>query len=149
MNHKASIDITGRRFGRLVAIERDKETKSRYRRAIWLCRCDCGNTIRATYPNLSNGHVKSCGCLSHDKRLTVGNRAGNRYGALVVLHPMRKLGLKYSKYLVYWLCHCNCGREVVVSEKALKKRLITSCGCEHGLEGNQGCGMEKRWKPDS
>ena len=29
----------------------------------WLCRCDCGNERIVVGSNLSNGHIKSCGCL--------------------------------------------------------------------------------------
>lgn len=57
-------DLSGRRFGRLVVLEklpydRDKvrSTKVPYR-----CRCDCGNEFTATYGNLVLGDTKSCGC---------------------------------------------------------------------------------------
>ena len=30
---------------------------------MWVCRCECGNTIIANSQNLKNGHTKSCGCL--------------------------------------------------------------------------------------
>lgn len=54
-------DITGKRFGRLTAIEfagRDGEGKTK-----WLCRCDCGNEVVVDAWNLKSGHTKSCGCL--------------------------------------------------------------------------------------
>lgn len=48
------IDITGQRFGRLVAIERiDKR---------WKCICDCGNTTLSDSYQLRNGITVSCGC---------------------------------------------------------------------------------------
>ena len=60
---KSAIDITGRRFGKLVALERipppdrNKHTK-------WTCLCDCGNTVNVDLGNLMSGKSKSCGCTS-------------------------------------------------------------------------------------
>jgi len=53
-------DISGKRFGRLLAIKIDYV--DRVNGAYWLCKCDCGNekTIRLT--NLTSGNTISCGC---------------------------------------------------------------------------------------
>jgi len=52
-------DITGQRFGRLVAVK----VAGRIRRKFaWECACDCGNTIRVVGTNLRSGNTKSCGC---------------------------------------------------------------------------------------
>lgn len=58
-------DITGKRFCRLIVMERIEnytspkgQIKSR-----WLCKCDCGNETKVIYSNLITGEVKSCGCL--------------------------------------------------------------------------------------
>lgn len=56
-----AIDITGERFGRLVAVEVDHSGPGgRY----WLCQCDCGNTAVALCADLRSGTTKSCGCLA-------------------------------------------------------------------------------------
>ena len=55
------MDITGQRFGRLVAIAPTGERKSK--EIIWLCQCDCGNTHKAVAGTLHRGLLKSCGCL--------------------------------------------------------------------------------------
>lgn len=55
-------DITGKRFGRLVAEEYshiDPGTKG----AMWWCLCDCGNRKVVSGKNLVHGTAKSCGCL--------------------------------------------------------------------------------------
>ena len=36
-------DLTGRRFGHLVVLEKTQRRENCY--VVWLCRCDCGNTI--------------------------------------------------------------------------------------------------------
>lgn len=56
-------DLTGQRFGRLVAIE---PTKQRNRGAVvWRCKCDCGTECLTTSTSLIRGK-KSCGCLKHE-----------------------------------------------------------------------------------
>ena len=57
-------DITGRRFGRLTAMYRDGV--SRAWQAMWVCRCDCGRTVRVQKNNLLAGRTRSCGCLRSD-----------------------------------------------------------------------------------
>lgn len=53
-------DLTGERFGRLIA--RWPAGKVKPHQVYWLCSCDCGalKVIRAG--NLCNGSSKSCGC---------------------------------------------------------------------------------------
>ena len=61
----ALIDITGKRFNRLVVLSwagRDKTNKTQ-----WLCQCDCGNQKVITGLNLKNNNSKSCGCMKHLK----------------------------------------------------------------------------------
>jgi len=57
------IDLTGRKFGRLVVIARAENTKSGEPR--WLCRCDCGREKAVQAGNLRSGHTTSCGCWKH------------------------------------------------------------------------------------
>ncbi len=53
-------DLTGQRFGRLVAVERNgKDANFKTR---WLCRCDCGKLHTVTGTNLTRGNTVSCGC---------------------------------------------------------------------------------------
>lgn len=60
-NHR--IDITGQRFGKLVAIKRSERVnaKGEY---YWVCKCDCGNYTEANPRNLRHGSVSSCGCVA-------------------------------------------------------------------------------------
>lgn len=58
------MDITGRRFGRLVALEPVEGEGERK----WRCQCDCGNQIIANKENLVNGNTRSCGCLQSEVR---------------------------------------------------------------------------------
>lgn len=56
-------DLTGQRFGRLVAIERTERHEPSNGCYFWRCICDCGRTHYANTNNLTMGAVKSCGCL--------------------------------------------------------------------------------------
>ena len=59
-------DLTGRRFGRLVAIE---HAASDWRKqALWRCLCDCGNEIVTKSKSLQQGATQSCGCYRADVR---------------------------------------------------------------------------------
>ena len=58
---KARDDLTGRRFGRLVALE--LSAASQKGNPVWICRCDCGNKKAVRAGNLKAGRTKSCGCL--------------------------------------------------------------------------------------
>lgn len=49
-------DIVGKRFSRLVVLERTSSRK-------WLCQCDCGNTHEVKTCHLNNASIRSCGCL--------------------------------------------------------------------------------------
>lgn len=55
------IDLTGKKFGKLTALEKCGNTKEG--KTIWLCRCDCGKQIKVIGRDLRNGHTQSCGCL--------------------------------------------------------------------------------------
>lgn len=55
-----TVDILGRRFGKLTVI---KYLGSKNGRAMWRCRCDCGNEIDTYSSYLQTGDTKSCGCI--------------------------------------------------------------------------------------
>jgi hypothetical protein len=67
----AAVDITARRFGRLVAV---RSTGSNHRKQrLWLCICDCGETTEVPTSALLMGNTKSCGCR-HRQVLAEGSR---------------------------------------------------------------------------
>ena len=53
------VDLTGRRFGLLVALE--PERPRRTARIRWRCRCDCGVDAVVAASDLNSGHTRSCG----------------------------------------------------------------------------------------
>ncbi len=65
-----SEDITGLRFGRLVALYRT-EKRDKKGSVIWHCRCDCGNEVDVSYNAMVYANQVSCGCRrkEHDMEL--------------------------------------------------------------------------------
>lgn len=55
-----AIDETGKRYKRLIVLERAGSTKSGT--ALWRCKCDCGNETITRGEKLRNGSTTSCGC---------------------------------------------------------------------------------------
>ncbi len=58
------IEMKGKKFNRLVVIERCGSDKKG--QAAWLCLCNCGKKTVVTGVYLRNGDTKSCGCLIKD-----------------------------------------------------------------------------------
>mgnify|MGYP003298328344 CR=1 FL=1 len=58
-------DLTGQRFGKLVAVE--IAGQDRHKNVIWRCKCDCGNTHDVVSRALVSGGATSCGCLETGK----------------------------------------------------------------------------------
>lgn len=62
-------DITGQRFGKLVAI---KLLGIRNRKTFWRFHCDCGNAHDARLDHVEASRITSCGCSQHDCHTTHG-----------------------------------------------------------------------------
>lgn len=64
------LDLTGQRFGRLVAIEKTRVDN----KTAWVCKCDCGNLKIVKTGNLRCNATKSCGCLAKDTMRMIQNQ---------------------------------------------------------------------------
>lgn len=58
-------DLTGVRFGRLVAFERINK-RAADGSAIWNCHCDCGRNHMSNTAHLVSERTRSCGCLRNE-----------------------------------------------------------------------------------
>jgi len=68
MNKK--IELTGKRFGKLIIAE--QVGKDKHQNQLWKCFCDCGNITVAQGGHLRSGHTKSCGCWKKEAKTTHG-----------------------------------------------------------------------------
>ena len=118
-----TIDLTGKKFGRLTVIERAENLNGR---VAWRCKCDCGNEKITTTQLLRRGTISSCGCLnselSSERRFK--DLSGQRFGKLTVI---RQTGIKHGH--TFWECRCDCGNITFVTSDCLKSENTQSCGC--------------------
>lgn len=78
------IDLTGQRFGTLVAIETKGKTKlGSYK---WLCKCDCGNFKIIDGSSLRTGNTKSCGCATSEYKIKAITKIPNSNKRLVRIY---------------------------------------------------------------
>lgn len=116
------MDLTGQRFGRLVVISFVERNK--WRSAIWLCVCDCGNETTVAGGVLRHGSTRSCGCLQKEMRAPI-DLTGQRFGRLTAINQAEdNLSNK-----PYWDCVCDCGKVATVAADHLKNGHTQSCGC--------------------
>lgn len=126
-------DITGNRYGRLVAVE--PTCKRSGTSVVWKCQCDCGEITFVSNNRLQQGHTTSCKCLQKEKAASVGRKygkrshksdlSGKRYGKLVVLESTDQI----KNSCVVWKCQCDCGNIVDVTSANLSNKSTKSCGC--------------------
>jgi len=109
-------DLTGKRFGRLTAIERKKGPRS-----VWVCQCDCGNMAEVDSSHLRSGATKSCGCWRKDQlEMRKAQHVGKRFGDTTVLRispTSQELGRTELE------CLCGCGNTFTISAAKLSKRI--------------------------
>jgi hypothetical protein len=58
-------NLIGKAFGRLTIESREGSTS--YGKALWKCKCDCGNYVVTTTGSLISKNTNSCGCLFKDR----------------------------------------------------------------------------------
>lgn len=128
------IDLSGQRFGCLVAVEIDHRLGSR---AIWKCKCDCGNTTFVSVSNLRNGHTQSCGCLQISRTSDAmrthghkGKRSVNRLYPVWRAMKQRCL-LPSSKAYKYYG-----GRGITVCDEWLEYDNFMRWAYSHGYDPN-------------
>ena len=121
------IDATGMRFGALVALF---PVMCNGRRR-WLCQCDCGNELVVSYNSLNSGNTKSCGCVLREKTKErwkqyreENNCIGQKFGRLTVIEFLR-----IENEDAIYLFHCDCGNNVELPLKMVKRGNTNSCGC--------------------
>jgi hypothetical protein len=83
-----TIEMLGRRFGRLLVVARDGSDACAAR---WKCVCDCGS-ICTTRGTALRGGVQSCGCLTRERSREKGKNA--THGLSKTIEHMTWLGMR-------------------------------------------------------
>lgn len=119
-------DLEGKYFGLLKVIKYAGHSS-------YLCQCKCGNYKTVKTSNLTNGHTKSCGCLSKQQSAINGRKGlkdltGMQFGKLKAI--------QYVPEIKKWECICECGNICYVAQSNLtrKENGIKSCGCLSTLD---------------
>ena len=128
-------DFMGRRFGRLVVIDRAENDKFGHRH--WVCKCDCGNIKIVKADSLKRGHTQSCGCLHSEvvHSMKFIDLTGQKFGKLTAESYHAESGK------VYWKCKCDCGNYTTVVSQNLKNGHTQSCGCISGSFGEENIAL--------
>lgn len=122
------VDLTGRRFGRLV-VERSagfKYWRGQVGARLWKCVCDCkGVTFQPTHA-LTNGNTNSCGCLHRQKAAAIGHK-NRKHGASVIVNGKQVLAPEY------------------ISWRSMKMRCLCPNNPSYPVYGGAGITICKRW----
>lgn len=117
------IDLTDKKFGSLVVLERGQDNilPSGLKEPMWLCECTCGNNSIVRGAFLRTGHTTSCGC--HKRTVALDDLTGTIINNINVIE-------RYSEtFPVEWLCRCHCGEIFITRGSSLKNGHTKSCGC--------------------
>lgn len=118
------VNIEGQKFGRLLVEKFVGQSKDR--KALWKCRCDCGNITTVRGKHLRQGKIVSCGCYRR-QRVTetfFKDLTGKRFGRL-----MAKKVSRNDNGCYVWSCQCDCGKIAEVPGNKLTFGHTKSCGC--------------------
>ena len=118
------IDLTGRRFGRLLVLSRAPKVPGE--KPKWNVVCACGTCTVVLGARLVGGVTRSCGCLRKEilSRPKI-NLLGQRFGKLLVVARAANRG----NQIHYWEVLCDCGSRKVVCGRNLLTKSTRSCGC--------------------
>ncbi|GAA0840520.1 hypothetical protein GCM10008915_36210 [Bifidobacterium pullorum subsp. gallinarum] len=83
-----TLDLKGRRFGKLTAIERAGVSVGGS--ALWRCTCDCGGSINANATHLRRGDTVSCGCARPEQAKSAREILADEHAVDGVAVPLLK-----------------------------------------------------------
>jgi len=115
------IDITGQRFGRLIAVKPIGRRGSS--QMWWLLHCDCGHTVEVVSQAIRAGTTRSCGCYNREQ-------SSERYKKLRLTHGDARHGQLAGAY-VSWV--------------AMKNRCTNPKNPRWKSYGGRGITFDSRW----
>lgn len=127
-------DLTGRRFGRLVAIKDSGQT-TRFHSHIWECLCDCGNTKLVNRNCLTDGDTQSCGCWLRENGVKTGRAGAGKPRTAKHGHSRMHGGVNLrSRTYSAW--------------SSMKHRCYNKNNVKFSIYGGKGISVCKAWRDD-
>jgi hypothetical protein len=108
-------DLTGKRFGKLIALNSFRRENDKH--YFWNCKCDCGKNVAVSSSRLIGGNTKSCGCLSVEFNRT--------------RKPGKKHGLYLTKLYAIWV--------------SMRQRCSNPKSQEYSSYGGRGITISPEW----
>lgn len=127
---KNAINEIGNIYERLTVVKRAGTNNDG--KALWLCKCSCGNEITVSGRDLRSGKTKSCGCYNKDivQQLSLHDLQGMRFGMLTVIKRAKTKHTPSGQQSTQWLCKCDCGNyKIIAATSLVTKNHTRSCGC--------------------
>lgn len=106
------IDITGKKFGRLVVLKRAPNSRTKMTR--WECLCDCGNKTIVHGAHLKRGAIKSCGCYTRELSRAMFTTHGETNTRLHRIWKTMRERCRYKGHIHY---HTYGGRGIKVCKE--------------------------------
>lgn len=120
----------GQTFGRLTIVDIDRSGRS----AIAICRCSCGNEVRANKAAIVYGRTRSCGCLQRERSSQARTKDFSNLVSecgVSFLRPARLYERKTGGNTWLWICRCPlCGGEFEALPAKVLRNHTASCGCK-------------------
>ena len=118
------LDLTNKRFGRLVA--KTDVGKNKSGAYIWECKCECGNIVNIASADLVRGHSTSCGCVRIDSCLELSKKGLN------INHSAKTHGMSQTRIYRIW--------------KDMLRRTNNPDRQNYSYYGGRGIGVCEEWK---
>lgn len=124
-----TIDLIGRRFGRLTVVELATPHIDNMGRKLtrWKCVCDCGRSFNAMAAELKRGRTQSCGCLRSD----AARQSLSKFKSSIETVPSYKHGCSYTRIYHIWA--------------GMKRRCLNPNNEKFAIYGGRGITICEEW----
>lgn len=118
----------GRRYGKLLVVERIVRNDIKRKNIWYRCACDCGKMLEINSERLKINKIKSCGCENLRRKIRKV-KVGQKFGMLTTISSESRIVGEKKSSVVFWKCLCDCGNYHIARSNGLSYGETISCGC--------------------